>query len=107
MAERTTVIVTGLTAVFSGLVILGIQLIAVARPVASTFLNDLDAQMYRRHFDTLPSEAMVFDPQPSRAVTVFGRAVDAQVQGLETTHQQIRGVGAADAAQHSPGLLDW
>lgn len=67
-----------LAAVFGGLVVLGSQLVAVPRPVASYFLTDLDAQMYRRHWNALPADAVVFDPTPSRAVTVLGRVVESQ-----------------------------
>lgn len=71
-------VLTGLVAVFSGLVLLGIQFVAVPKPVASYFLDDLDAQMFRRHWNSLPSHAMVFDPWPARAVTIFGRPIKAQ-----------------------------
>ena len=87
---QTLGIVTGLAAVFSGLVMLGIQFTAIPRPVASTFLDQLDAQMFRRHWNTLPSGSMVFDPQPSRAVTVFGRAVEAQVDLSGPTEEYVR-----------------
>lgn len=68
----------GFAAVFSGLVILGIQFVAVPRPVASSFLTDLDRHMFRGYWNSLPPQSMVFDPVPSRAVTVLGRAVPSQ-----------------------------
>ena len=38
-------------------------------------MNELDARISDQYWNTLPADAMVFDPLPYRAVTVFGRAV--------------------------------
>ncbi len=89
----------GLAAVFSGLVLLGIQFVAVPKPVASYFLDDLDAQMFRRHWNTLPSDSMVFDPLPARAVTVFGRAIEAQVDLSGPTDEYRRLAEAPDPSR--------
>ena len=67
----------GFVSVFGGLMFFGIQLIAAQRPVLPLFINELDAQMEKRYWNQLPREAMVFDPDPRRVVTVFGRGTDA------------------------------
>ncbi len=64
-------------AVFSGLVLFGIQLIAARQPVRPTFISHLDVRMHRELWNRLPPNAMVFDPDPRRAVTVLGRPSDA------------------------------
>jgi hypothetical protein len=68
-----------LACVFGGLMFFGIQLIAAQKPVLPVFISDLDVTMEKRFWDQLPGDAMVFDPEPRRAVTVFGRSTDAMV----------------------------
>lgn len=63
----------GALAMLSGLVILACQISAMGRPVASYFLNSLDVRMFEAHWDRLDAGALIFDPQPSRATTLFGR----------------------------------
>ncbi len=67
----------GFIAIFGGLVFFGIQLIAVQKPTLPLFITELDARMEKRHWNQLAPDAMVFDPNPLRVVTVFGRATDA------------------------------
>lgn len=70
----------GLVTAFGGLVFFGIQAIAVPKPVYSYFLTDMDARFYETYWDRLtPPGAWVFDPDPSRAPTLFGRATNALV----------------------------
>jgi hypothetical protein len=45
--------------------------------IESTFLNELDAKIMDSYWNKLDSKAMVFDSNPSRSVTVFGRPVQA------------------------------
>ncbi len=82
---KILVVGSGIAATLSGLALFSIQLVAVPRPVASYFLSDLDVQMYRRQWDALPAQAMVFDPVPRRGATIFGRIVDSQVDFAEVT----------------------
>jgi hypothetical protein len=74
----------------SGVALFSVQLTAVPVPVASYFLTDLDVQMYRRQWDRLPAEAVVFDPLPRRAATVFGRVVDSQLDLASVTDEFAR-----------------
>jgi len=57
------------------LVFFGIQLIAIQKPTLPLFITELDARMEKRHWNQLAPDAMVFDPDPLRVVTVFGRAL--------------------------------
>ena len=66
-----------LTACLSGLVLFGIQLLAIQRPVLATFLTPLDARISREYWNKLDPEALVFDPVVFRAPTVFGRFTDS------------------------------
>ncbi|MBI5297371.1 MAG: hypothetical protein HY869_17975 [Chloroflexi bacterium] len=63
----------GLISIFGGLVFLGVQLIAIQNPILPYFMNEMDVRMENRHWNLLPRDAMVFDADPRRAVTVFGR----------------------------------
>ncbi len=64
---------------FGGMVLFGFLLLSVPKPVYSTFLTALDDQMYRRHWNTLPQDAVIFDPVASRGPTVFARATNSHV----------------------------
>jgi len=63
----------GTLTVFGGIVMFGIQMIAIPRPVYSYFLTDIDARFEEVYWDSLPSGAWVLDPDPYRAATIFGR----------------------------------
>lgn len=69
----------GFISIFGGLIFFGIQLIAIQKPTLPLFITELDAQMEKRHWNQLAPDAMVFDPNPLRVVTVFGRATDAMI----------------------------
>ena len=76
-AWKLSALSIGLAASFGGLVFLGIQLLAIQKPVLPLFINEMDVRMESRHWNQLPRDAMVFDPDPRRVVTVFGRGTDA------------------------------
>ena len=63
--------------VFGGLVFFGIQLIAIQKPALPLFMNELDVQMEKRYWNQLAPGVMLFDPNPLRVVTVFGRGTNA------------------------------
>jgi len=63
----------GFVATLSGLVLFGIQLTAIPQPVYGPFIDALDAQMAARYWNQLPPDALIFDADPSRAPTIFGR----------------------------------
>ncbi len=56
-----------------GLVLFGVQLLAIQRPVLATFITPLDARISRQYWDKLEPHALVFDPVVYRSPTVFGR----------------------------------
>lgn len=74
----------GLVSVFGGLVFFGIQLIAAQKPILPLFITDIDIEMSARHWDKLPDDVMVFDPDPRRVVTVFGRGTNSNVSWRPT-----------------------
>jgi len=77
----------GITAVLGGLVLFGIELIAVPRPVYSEFLTDMDARFHQEYWDRLsPRSAWIFDPNPLRAITIFGRQAKANASGSWIVH---------------------
>jgi hypothetical protein len=59
--------------VFGGLVLFGIELIAIPAPVLTTFADNTDARYSRTYWDKLEGGAQVLDTTPERAVTLFGR----------------------------------
>ncbi len=67
----------GLAATLGGLVLFGVQLAAIQRPVYATFITPMDAKMSAEYWNKLREGAWVFDPVPFRAPTVFGRFTDS------------------------------
>ncbi len=63
----------GLVAVLGGLVLFSVSLIAAPKPVYSYFITDMDVVMFKRHWNRLEPAARIFDLEPARSVTVFGR----------------------------------
>jgi len=62
----------GLASALSGIAILTLQIAAMPNPVYAEFLSYLDAKMYQKHWGTLETDALVFDPSPTRGTTVLG-----------------------------------
>jgi hypothetical protein len=77
----TKMLVAGLALVTltGGLVMFGIELVAIQRPVYSYYLTVLDARMTREFWNQLEPGVLVFDPIPSRAPTVLGRPTDSNL----------------------------
>jgi hypothetical protein len=76
----------GIAAILAGFVLFAIQLIAVPRPVYTEFLTDMDARFYEAYWNRLsPPSAWVFDPDSTRALTIFGRQADSLINlGVST-----------------------
>jgi hypothetical protein len=67
----------GLVTILSGLVLFGVQLAAIQKPVYATFITPMDAKMAQEYWNKLEPEALIFDPVVYRAPTVFGRFTDS------------------------------
>ncbi len=61
-------------ALYGGMVLFAIQLIAIQTPTLSYFIGSVDAQFAQKYWDRLGPGTQVLDSVPERAVTVFGRA---------------------------------
>ena len=70
---RIAAISIGVVGGLGGLVLFGVQLAAIQRPVYATFITELDAKVAADHWNELNPGALVFDPLVFRAPTVFGR----------------------------------
>jgi hypothetical protein len=62
-----------------GIVIFGLELIAIQKPILSMDYVDLDAKIMREYWNKLDIHYMVFDPHPIRSVVLFGHATDASI----------------------------
>ena len=71
-------VLLGMT-MLSGLVLFAVEMVAIPKPVESYYLNELDGRMFKYYWNKLEPGALVFDPSPSRAPTVFGRATDSSL----------------------------
>lgn len=76
-------ITLGVIICVSGLVVFAFQLPSMIASAPSYYMNELDAQILDKYWNTFDHDAMVFDAVPSRAVTVFGRAVNAGMTWYE------------------------
>jgi hypothetical protein len=60
-------------ALLGGLVLFGLALPSLQHPVTTYFLDGLDSQMAERYWNRLAPGALIFDPNPFRPPTLFGR----------------------------------
>ena len=72
-AIQVGVITLGFLAIVGGLVHFGISLTAAPKPVNTFFINDMDAQILARNWNRFEPQALVFDPESVRGVSVLGR----------------------------------
>ena len=63
----------GAVAVFGGVMFFGIEMIAIQKPVYASFVSDMDAKVASLYWDVLPADSLIFDPDPYRSPTIFGR----------------------------------
>lgn len=63
----------GLMAILGGLVHFGVSLTASPKPVNTFFITDMDAKILANNWDRFEPDALVFDPDPVRGVTILGR----------------------------------
>ena len=66
-------VVWGLATCLSGLALFGVQMQAMPNPIYAEFLEDLDAKMYQKYWNTFAPDTMVFDENYLRGITVSGR----------------------------------
>jgi hypothetical protein len=65
-------------AMVGGMFYFGIESISGLRPVLSTFIDPMDAQMEKKYWNQLPEDTLVFDYMPSRSATIFARPSHSQ-----------------------------
>lgn len=91
--------------IFGGLALFSFELLAVPKPINSTFMDTLDAQMIRKYWNRLEQDALIFDPISSRAPTVFGRYTDSNLTWYVSKPEWEALVEAPDpAAIHQAGF---
>jgi hypothetical protein len=73
-------------AVYAGLVMLAVELIAIPVPQTTYYLKPTESDFARAYWNRLEKNAQILDSKPERAVLLFGRASFA----------------ATDVYQHSP-----
>lgn len=77
---RVTLALLAVLTTFAGTVLLGIELIAAQKPVFPVFIQEMDARMAKRYWNRLPPDAVIFDPLPPRAPTIFARPTNAYIE---------------------------
>ena len=87
-----------LVLISGGLVMFGVELLAVQRPVYSYFLSPLDVKMYEAHWNRLEPKALVFDSDPSRATTVLGLFTDSSYTWFQNKPEWEHLLAAPDPA---------
>ena len=81
---RSAAVSWGLTVIFSGISLFGLQIAAMSNPVYAIYLDPLDAQMFSRQWNKLAPNTMVFDPVYPRATTILGRPTRSSLTMGET-----------------------
>ena len=84
--EIVKIIYYGLIAVtlLGGLVIFGLEMIAIQKPIQSTFLEPLDAKIMDYYWSQLDENYLVFDPIPYRSAVLFGKPTNAGLTWFDT-----------------------
>jgi hypothetical protein len=77
MLIKQSLLTLGFVAIFGGMMLFGIELTAAQKPVLPLAMQTMDVQLYNDYWDKLPSDALIFDTLPARAVTIFGRFTDS------------------------------
>jgi hypothetical protein len=74
-SERWKIIAlaAGQITMLGGIIHFGVGLASASKPTFTYFVSDMDAKMTAAYWDQLPPSAIIFDPYPVRAPTVFGR----------------------------------
>jgi hypothetical protein len=78
-AWRGALVVGGLITIFAGVMLFGIQLISIQKPVTTTFISDLDVKVTDKYWNKLKPGSLVLDPSMYQGPTIFGRATDSSV----------------------------
>lgn len=63
-----------------GIVIFGLEMVAMQKPMLSMGYVPLDAKILREYWNKLDENYMVFDPDPIRSAVLFGHATDAAIE---------------------------
>lgn len=63
--------------IFGGIVVFGLEMLAMQKPILSMGYDALDAKILRNYWNKLDDQYLVFDSKPIRAAVLFGRATDA------------------------------
>ena len=74
----------GFVMIWGGVTLFGLEMVAFQKPVNSTFIKDLDAKMAEKYWNRLDSKMLVFDSNPFRATSVFGRYTNSSTTWLIT-----------------------
>ncbi len=95
----------GLVTTLSGLVLFGVQLAAIQKPVYATFITPMDAKMTQEYWNKLEPRALIFDPVVYRAPTVFGRFTDSSPSWYVTSPEWQALMNAPDPFKlHAAGF---
>ena len=62
---------------FGGIVIFGLEMISMQKPILSMGYEALDARIMREYWNKLDLHYLVFDPDPIRSAVLFGQPTDA------------------------------
>ena len=76
---RSVLVCGGLVTVFAGLMLFGVQLISIQKPVTTTFISELDIKMAEKYWNRLKPGSLVLDPSTYQGPTIFGRATDSSI----------------------------
>jgi hypothetical protein len=78
-AWKSILVVGGLITIFAGVMLFGIQLISIQKPLPTTFISDLDIKVADKYWNKLKPGSWVLDPSVYQGPTIFGRATDSSV----------------------------
>jgi hypothetical protein len=74
---KISALVAAMTLMLGGVMMFSAELGVIPNPIASPFLNSMDVQASHDYWNRLEPNSIVFDPNTSRATTLFGRPTNA------------------------------
>lgn len=77
-----TVVLIAVT-IFGGIAIISLEMLALQKPILSTYIEPLDARIMKEFWNKLDTDYWVLDAEPIRDAVLFGRPTNAAITWFE------------------------
>lgn len=81
---------------FGGLAVFSIEILAIQKPILSTYIEPLDAKIMKEYWNKLDEKYWVLDAEPIRDAVLFGRPTNAAITWFEFKPEYLNLVNNPD-----------